>query len=67
MKVQIGLSCDPNWLCDGLSWLLAVIVLSVIIGLVAVVIRDRRSPKSGRYPIKFAKDSHKQAKKKHSH
>ncbi len=66
MPVQIGMSCDPNWLCDGLSWLLAIIIMFLAIGLVSIIFKEKASRKKPPFPIKFHKKSVTPAQKKRS-
>lgn len=43
MNIQIGMSCNPTWLCLSLSWVIAAIA---IVGLVALVRAVRREMKA---------------------
>lgn len=48
MAIQIGMSCDPQWLCDGIGWVLALLLLLLLSGLLKVIIREIRQSQSSR-------------------
>ncbi len=45
MVIQIGMPCDPDYLCHGIGWGLAVIVLLLVIGLVRIIFKEARGVK----------------------
>lgn len=52
MLIQIGMSCDPQWLCDGIGWVLAIVLGLMLIGLARVIIREVRASRAKkRYKI----------------
>jgi hypothetical protein len=42
LNVQIGMSCDPRWLCDGIEWFIGLVVLLIVLGLIRTVVREKR-------------------------
>lgn len=52
MPIQIGMSCDPQWLCDGIGWLLGLIVIMLLVGLLKVVRKEIKQSKPRKYKIR---------------
>lgn len=42
MNIQIGLPCNPQWLCDAIALTIGGLVLVGIIGLVKVILREHK-------------------------
>lgn len=49
--IQIGMNCDPEWLCDTIAWIIAALLALLAIGLVRITLRERRKS-SKKYRIK---------------
>lgn len=49
--IQIGMNCDPEWLCDSIAWFIALLLALLVIGLVRITLRERRKNKK-KYVIK---------------
>lgn len=49
--IQIGMNCDPEWLCDTIAWIIALLLALLIIGLVRITLRERSRSKK-KYVIK---------------
>lgn len=45
MNIQIGMRCAPDWLCQGIGWVLAITVILLLLGLIKVIIRQVRAEK----------------------
>lgn len=45
MNIQIGMSCDPKWLCDGIEIFLGLLVLAALFGLFRVISREIKANK----------------------
>jgi hypothetical protein len=43
--IQIGMNCDPRWLCDTISGVIALLLALMIIGLIRVILRERKKRK----------------------
>ncbi|MDN3648286.1 hypothetical protein QWZ13_05105 [Reinekea marina] len=42
MNIQIGLPCDPKWLCDAIGLVIGVIVVVGVIALVRTVLKEHK-------------------------
>lgn len=40
MRIHIGMPCEPEALCDGIGWLLAIIVAALIVGLTLAIYKE---------------------------
>jgi len=49
--IHIGMKCDPEWLCNTISGIIALLLALMIIGLVRIAIRERKKSKK-KYIIK---------------
>ncbi|MEP4602412.1 hypothetical protein [Saccharospirillum sp.] len=49
--IQIGMNCDPEWLCDTIAWIIAALLALLAIGLVCITLRERRKS-TKKYRIK---------------
>lgn len=49
--IQIGMNCDPEWLCDTLGWVIALLLGLLAIGLIRITLRERRKSNQ-KYVIK---------------
>ncbi|WP_028672555.1 hypothetical protein [Saccharospirillum impatiens] len=49
--IQIGMNCDPEWLCDAITGFIAVLLALLTIGLIRISLRERRKS-SKKYVIK---------------
>lgn len=45
MNIQIGMSCDPQWLCDGIEIFLGLLILAATFGLLSVIRREVKANK----------------------
>ena len=45
MKIQIGLPCEPQWLCDGIAFGVGILLLLVLIGLIQVILKEQKKGK----------------------
>lgn len=43
--IQIGMNCDPEWLCDSISAVIALLLALMVIGLIRVIVRERKQRK----------------------
>jgi hypothetical protein len=43
--IQIGMNCDPEWLCDMIGGVIALLLALMIIGLIRVILRERKKRK----------------------
>jgi len=50
MNIQIGMSCDPSWLCQGIGWAVGLIVLAITWGLFRVVLKEITANKNKKRP-----------------
>ena len=48
---QIGMKCEPDWACDLLTWVLAIMALLIAVFFVHIVIKENQKKKK-RYRIK---------------
>ncbi len=48
MQIQIGLPCNPLWLCQSLAWVLGLVVVLGLLGLVRSIYRAQRVDKKKR-------------------
>jgi len=48
MNIQIGMSCDPAWLCQSIGWVVGAVVVAGIIGLIKVIRSDYKNTKKKR-------------------
>ncbi|MEX2321396.1 MAG: hypothetical protein WD668_08565 [Saccharospirillum sp.] len=49
--IQIGMNCDPEWLCDTIAWVIALLLGLLVLGLVRITLRER-SKNNKKYVIK---------------
>lgn len=49
--IQIGMNCDPEWLCDTIAWVIAALLALLVLGLVRITLRERNKSKK-KYVIK---------------
>lgn len=49
--IQIGMNCDPEWLCDTIAWVIALLLALLVLGLVRIILRERSKNKK-KYMIK---------------
>ncbi|WP_394171486.1 hypothetical protein [Saccharospirillum alexandrii] len=49
--IQIGMNCDPEWLCDTITWIIAALLALLVIGLIRITLRERRKSNK-KYRIK---------------
>lgn len=49
--IQIGMNCDPEWLCDTIAWVIAALLALLVIGLIRITLRERRKS-AQKYRIK---------------
>lgn len=49
--IQIGMNCDPEWLCDTIAWVIAALLALLVLGLVRITLRERSKNKK-KYVIK---------------
>jgi general stress protein CsbA len=40
MTIQIGMPCGPETLCTAIGWILAIITISLTIGLLRVIYKE---------------------------
>lgn len=40
MNIQIGLPCEPAWICDLIGWAVAAVVVMLIFGLIRSIRRE---------------------------
>jgi hypothetical protein len=67
MLVQIGMQCDPQWLCDAIGWGLGVVLLGIVLLLMRVISRERTrniDEKQRSFPIHFPQNRQRSNKKK---
>jgi len=43
--IQIGMNCDPEWLCNTIAWIIAALLALLVIGLIRITLRERRKNK----------------------
>lgn len=43
--IQIGMRCEPEWLCDSIAWVLAALAIGVVAIVIRAIIRERRKRK----------------------
>ncbi|HET8903398.1 MAG TPA: hypothetical protein VFN16_05345 [Saccharospirillum sp.] len=49
--IQIGMNCDPEWLCDTIAWVIAALLALLVLGLVRITLRERSKNKK-KYVVK---------------
>lgn len=49
--IQIGMNCDPEWLCDTIAWVIALLLALLVLGLIRITLRERSKNKK-KYLIK---------------
>lgn len=45
MNIQIGLPCEPQWLCDLIAIGLGILLVVGVVALIKVIIREQRKRK----------------------
>ncbi len=43
--IQIGMNCDPEWLCDTIAWIIAALLALLVLGLIRITLRERSKNK----------------------
>jgi hypothetical protein len=69
MLIQIGMRCEPEWLCNSIGWVIGGILIAAAIALYKLINREYRRNKEGknrRFPIKLSQNDFVKSKKKRS-